>query len=62
MTGPLRVANLKEKIKKHTRAGLSTSVIAERLGINTRTVYRHQLDLGLRTVQNPRKKEEDHAI
>jgi len=58
MTGPLPRMIDKEKIKKLTQIGLSTSVIAERLGIDSRTVYRHQLDMGLRTVQNPKNKGE----
>ncbi len=62
MTGPLPRMIDKERIKELTYMGLETNVIAERLGMSTRTVYQHQINMGLRKVQNPKKKEKENEI
>ena len=62
MTGPLPRMIDKERIKELTYMGLETNVIAERLGMSTRTVYQYQINMGLRKVQNPKKKEKENEI
>ena len=46
-----------ERIGILTKMGLSSGVIAERLGLRYTQVYTYQIRHGFREVKNPRKKE-----
>ena len=57
MTGPYQTPKIifrKSRIEKLTKEGLSTRVIAERMGMNITGVYEVQVRCGLRT-PTPRK-------
>lgn len=61
MTGPHPVLSgqRKARIKKLTEEGLPSVIIAERLGVTVQAIYQHQINHGLRKIENPRKKGGD---
>ena len=58
MTGPLFLSRIEYRIKRIgelTKQGLSSGVIAERMGMRTGSVYLAQIKNGFRKVERPRK-------